>query len=146
VVHFLNNHPNLREVKVKFSRNTGKELSVTGNEQELRQVMINLLINAGHAVGKHGTITIKAFTNIENQVLVAIKDNGPGIDQDTLTKIFNPFFTTKPVGEGTGLGLSVSYGIITNHGGDITVESTPGKGTVFTIILPRAASNGEKEL
>lgn len=146
VVHFLNNHPNLREVKVNFSRNPGKELSVTGNEQELRQVMINLLINAGHAVGKHGTITIKAFTNIGNQVLVAIKDNGPGIDQDTLTKIFNPFFTTKPVGEGTGLGLSVSYGIITNHGGEITVESTPGKGTLFTIILPRAAFDGEKEL
>ncbi len=138
VVKFLGNHPDLRGVDIILDHDPHQGLMVTGNEQELRQVMINLLINAGHAVAKQGVITIRARVNANNQVLVSVSDNGCGIGKKDLPDIFNPFFTTKPVGEGTGLGLSVSYGIISNHGGDITVESTPGKGTVFTVILPRA--------
>ncbi len=145
VVKFLINHPDLRQIETDLNLWKGRQLLVTGNEQELRQVMINLLINGGYALGKKGTITITTTENNHNQVLIAVRDNGPGISQETLEKIFNPFFTTKPVGKGTGLGLSVSYGIIANHGGDITVESSPGQGTVFTIMLPRAEENGEVE-
>ena len=137
VVKFLGNHPDLRGVDIILDHDPRHRLMVTGNEQELRQVMINLLINAGHAVEKKGIITITARANANKQIVVSVSDNGCGIEKKELPDIFNPFFTTKPVGEGTGLGLSVSYGIISNHGGDITVKSTPGKGTVFTVILPR---------
>ena len=73
----------------------------------------------------------------ENQIRITIRDNGPGIPQDVLDKIFNPFFTTKPAGEGTGLGLSLSYNIITKgHGGELKVNTKPGKFTEFIIKLP----------
>lgn len=142
VVKFLINHPDLRQIEMDLHLWTDRHLFVTGNEQELRQVLINLLINAGYALGQKGTVTITTTKNTHNQVLIGVKDNGPGISQENQEKIFNPFFTTKPVGKGTGLGLSVSYAIIANHGGDITVESCPGKGTVFTIMLPGAAEDG----
>lgn len=145
VVKFLGNHPDLRMVDILLDHDPSNQLMVTGNEQELRQVMINLLINAGHAVEKRGVITITARANTKNQVLISVSDNGCGIDKKELSDIFNPFFTTKPVGEGTGLGLSVSYGIISNHGGDITVKSTPGTGTVFTVILPRTPEQKEAD-
>jgi signal transduction histidine kinase len=73
-----------------------------------------------------------------------VEDNGQGIETRHLTRIFDPFFTTKPTGEGTGLGLSVSYGIVRNHGGDITVKSDIGKGTVFTITLPVTPKDKEE--
>ncbi|MBX2816890.1 MAG: hypothetical protein KTR24_12870 [Saprospiraceae bacterium] len=76
----------------------------------------------------------------DDQVQIIITDNGPGIDQETLANIFQPFFTTKPAGEGTGLGLSLSYDIIKSHGGDLSVESEVGKGTAFTIALPISPS------
>ena len=72
-------------------------------------------------------------------LLVKISDTGHGIEEKNLARIFDPFFTTKPTGEGTGLGLSVSYGIIKNHGGDILVESKVGKGSTFTVVLPLAS-------
>lgn len=73
---------------------------------------------------------------MDSSVEVAITDDGCGIAQEHLHKIFDPFFTTKPVGEGTGLGLSVSYGIIQDHGGRIEVSSEPGKGSTFSVFLP----------
>lgn len=105
---------------------------------QVNQVLMNLLVNAGHAIDPErddGRIIIK--TEKKNaQVLISIEDNGCGIDEEHLVKIFDPFFTTKPVGKGTGLGLSLSYNIIQEHSGDITAQSTPGKGTCFTITLP----------
>lgn len=104
---------------------------------QLNQVFLNILVNAAHAIEGHGTITIRTGRQGE-QALITIADTGKGIDPRHLNRIFEPFFTTKPVGVGTGLGLSVSYGIIQKHGGTIEVQSELGKGTTFTICLPIA--------
>ncbi|KJU81986.1 response regulator receiver sensor signal transduction histidine kinase, partial [Candidatus Magnetobacterium bavaricum] len=102
---------------------------------QLNQVFMNILINACHAIEGKGEIKIK--TSIENEMLhIDISDTGTGIPLEIREKLFDPFFTTKPIGEGTGLGLSVSLGIIKKHNGDIVVESIQGKGTTFTIKLP----------
>ena len=107
------------------------------DEKRIKQVFINLVMNAKHAVGEEGRIqVITAFDPRESHVRIRIIDNGHGITADDLPHIFEPFFTTKPTGEGTGLGLSVSYGILKNHGGDILVDSDPGQGSTFTVILP----------
>ncbi len=105
---------------------------------QINQVLINLLINAGQAIRDKGTITITtgALEAGEPRVFVSILDTGMGIPTEIQKKIFDPFFTIKPVGEGTGLGLSVSYGIIQNHRGEIHVESQPNQGSCFTVILP----------
>ncbi len=103
----------------------------------MRQVFLNLLMNSSYAIGRKGTITFSThFSSRENTINVQVEDNGNGIPEEVLTKIFDPFFTTKPQGAGTGLGLSVSYGIIQDHDGDIRVESTPGLVTRFIITLP----------
>lgn len=103
---------------------------------QIAQVFINILLNAVDALkGKKGVIT-SDFERDDARVRVTISDDGAGISQENLTKVFEPFFTTKPVGEGTGLGLWVSYGIVRSFRGDITVQSEEGKGTSFTIVLP----------
>ncbi|WP_460131236.1 ATP-binding protein [Pseudomonas sp. S1_E04] len=103
---------------------------------QLNQVVMNLVINAAQAMGpERGTITISNGVEGEN-VWLEVADNGCGIAPQTLQKIFDPFFTTKPVGEGTGLGLSLSYGIVKKHHGDISVRSEQGKGTTFRVVLP----------
>ncbi len=103
---------------------------------QLSQVFINILLNAVDALqGKKGTI-VSEIERDEELVRITITDDGKGIQPDHIPKIFEPFFTTKRVGEGTGLGLWVSYGIMKSFGGDITVDSEWGKGTKFTILLP----------
>ena len=103
---------------------------------QLNQVVMNLVINAAQAMGpERGTITISNGVDGEN-VWLEVADNGCGIAPETVQKIFDPFFTTKPVGEGTGLGLSLSYGIVKKHRGDISVSSEVGKGTKFRVVLP----------
>lgn len=102
---------------------------------ELNQVFMNLLVNAAQSIETRGTITIRTGCR-DGQVWIEIADTGKGILPEDLNRIFEPFFTTKPVGKGTGLGLSVSFGIVQKHHGKIEVESTPGKGTVFRVILP----------
>lgn len=107
------------------------------DEKKIKQVLINLMMNALHAIGKKGRITLRTrFLGSENNVLIMIGDTGYGIEKKNLSRIFDPFFTTKPTGEGTGLGLAVSYGIIKSHGGDIRVASELGKGSEFTVVLP----------
>jgi two-component system NtrC family sensor kinase len=107
-------------------------------------VLINLLMNAIHAVGNKGNVGISTELNgSEGDLIIKVADDGHGIEPRHLKKIFDPFFTTKPTGEGTGLGLSVSYGIIQNHGGRIHVESEPGAGTVFSVVLPTTLSPQE---
>lgn len=103
---------------------------------QLNQVVMNLVINAAQAMGpERGTITIS--NGVEGDTIwLEVADNGCGIAADTVQKIFDPFFTTKPVGEGTGLGLSLSYGIVKKHRGDISVSSELGKGTTFRVVLP----------
>ncbi len=103
---------------------------------QISQVFINILLNAVDALqGKRGTI-VSEVEQDEEYVKVTITDNGHGIAEENLPKIFEPFFTTKRVGEGTGLGLWVSYGIVRSFGGDITVASEWGKGTTFTLVFP----------
>jgi signal transduction histidine kinase len=109
---------------------------VRGNRQALQQVFINLLTNAVHAMQDGGEILVRAAPGGDKKIIITFHDSGCGIPEENLPFIFDPFFTTKEVGKGTGLGLSVSYGIIKKHGGRITVDSSPGKGSTFTIVLP----------
>ncbi|MEJ7849104.1 MAG: ATP-binding protein [Pyrinomonadaceae bacterium] len=102
---------------------------------QIQQAVIALCTNAIDAMPHGGTLTMRASAH-SNRVAIEIEDTGVGIPQEDLSKIFEPFFTTKEVGEGTGLGLAVCYGIITDHGGRLSVRSNVGKGTTFTILLP----------
>jgi signal transduction histidine kinase len=104
----------------------------------INQVFLNIVTNAAQAMDKEGTIYLRTQADDEN-VYVEIEDTGKGIPEDVVAKIFDPFFTTKPIGEGTGLGLSICYQIIEQHNGEIKVASEVGKGTKFTISLPRQA-------
>jgi signal transduction histidine kinase len=101
---------------------------------QLNQVFMNLLVNASHAIEARGTITIRTGHD-DAWVWVEVQDTGRGIKPENLARIFEPFFTTKPVGQGTGLGLSLSYGIVQKHGGRIEVNSELGQGTTFKVIL-----------
>jgi signal transduction histidine kinase len=103
--------------------------------QQIEQVLINLIQNAIQAMSPHGTLTVR-LTAQDHRAILAVKDTGVGIPQENLTRIFDPFFTTKPEGEGTGLGLSVSYGIVACHNGKINVQSEPGQGSEFSVDLP----------
>ncbi|MGN6369233.1 MAG: sensor histidine kinase [Phycisphaerae bacterium] len=103
----------------------------------LEQVIINMAINAADAMENTPEPRLEIQTAVSpDEILLKIKDNGPGIPADIRDRIFEPFFTTKPVGKGTGLGLSISYSLIQKHEGRIEVESTPNRGTAFTVRLP----------
>lgn len=124
-------------VDISMETRLDQELpQVMGDTEKIKQVFMNLLVNAKQAITGSGLIRIETANLESGRILVTISDNGAGIPEDITDKVFDPFFTTKPVGEGTGLGLSVSYGIIRDHGGTIEVKSEVGKGTVFSIQLP----------
>ena len=108
---------------------------VFGDPQELQQVFLNLILNASQAIEERGTLKISTEQK-GDMVIAHVEDDGCGIGPEIRDRIFDPFFTTKVVGEGTGLGLGIAYGIVKNHGGDITVESEPGRGTCFSVHLP----------
>jgi len=105
--------------------------------QQLRQVFLNLVVNAAQAVEDGGSVLV-ATRSEGRHVIVSVADDGCGIPPESIDRIFDPFFTTKPVGVGTGLGLGIVHQIVTSHGGEIQVESTPGRGTVFRVRLPAA--------
>jgi signal transduction histidine kinase len=109
--------------------------TVSGNPRTLQQVFLNLFLNAMQAMPKGGELTVRAECE-DGFLRVMVRDHGVGISDENLEKIFEPFFTTKQAGEGTGLGLSVSYSIVEKHGGRLEVESTLGEGTTFFVILP----------
>lgn len=109
---------------------------IRGNRQALQQVFINLLTNAVHAMPSGGELSVNIASESDSKIVITVSDTGSGIAEEHLPYIFDPFFTTKKVGEGTGLGLSVSYGIIKKHGGRITVDSSSGKGSTFNVVLP----------
>jgi two-component system NtrC family sensor kinase len=131
-------HPKLNKMRV--IRELDTEIApVYVNEAQMKQVFIALISNAFDAMSEDGTLTIRtklADTDIGRAVAVEFEDTGCGIPVSQLQKIFDPFFTTKPLGRGTGLGLSVCYGIISEHGGKIDVDSTEGVGTTFSVLLP----------
>lgn len=130
-------HP-LRTVRVSVLRNFGTELPlVLGSTTRLQQVFLNLFMNARDAMPEGGMLEVR--TGVRNgSVEVEVTDTGTGIPPENLNRIFDPFFTTKASGRGTGLGLSVSYGIIKEHAGKVDVHSTPGKGTSFRLEFPVA--------
>ncbi|MGH8691354.1 MAG: hybrid sensor histidine kinase/response regulator, partial [Burkholderiales bacterium] len=125
-------------------------LYVVGDATQLHQVTMNLCTNACHAMGEHGTLRVRlepAAVDAERTLAhtalhagayarLTVEDTGSGMDEATLARIFEPFFTTKEVGKGTGLGLALVYGIVTDSGGAIDVASTPGRGSTFAIYLP----------
>jgi signal transduction histidine kinase len=109
---------------------------VVGRPRQMAQVLVNLLVNAGQATAEQGLVRISTKQDGE-WVRIEVRDTGTGMSSETLRHLFQPFFTTKPPGMGMGLGLAVVHGIITSHGGRIDVESQSGKGTCFTLSVPR---------
>ncbi|PRG04511.1 histidine kinase [Burkholderia ambifaria] len=141
----LNVVHNELKYKADIVREYGDVPPVECLPSQLNQVFMNLLVNAAHAIPERGVITIRTSSDDEH-VSIAISDTGTGMTPDIVRRIFDPFFTTKPVGQGTGLGLSVSHGIVERHRGTIDVTSEPGRGTTFRIRLPiRRAEASESE-
>lgn len=124
-------------------------INIQGNTNQLQQVMLNLMLNAQHAMENSGTLTVETLLDEGKQIVtVAIGDTGCGMTEEVKNRIFEPFFTTKGVGKGTGLGLSVSIGIVKDHRGVIEVDSAVGEGTTFKISIPvdnEAEGSSEKE-
>jgi two-component system, NtrC family, sensor kinase len=135
----LKHHERFKRIEMR------RELSdslptVFANGEQLIQVFMAIMLNALDAMEQGGALTVRSLNGTvhEDEVEVQIEDNGVGIPRTELSKIFEPFFTTKPPGRGTGLGLSVCYGIVAEHGGRITADSQPGRGTIFRVFLPVA--------
>ncbi len=124
-----------KHLKIELALNPDLPLVFLVSDQIL-QVFLNILINAVDALGEERRLIMVRSYIQSDQIFIEFEDTGSGIPGENLTKIFEPFFTTKQVGKGTGLGLSVSYGIVRNFNGKINVESTPGTGSKFTVILP----------
>ncbi|MCK4244900.1 MAG: HAMP domain-containing protein, partial [Candidatus Omnitrophica bacterium] len=137
----------LEKHKVKLEEELSPSLpSITGHVSQLQQVFTNLILNATQAMPDGGKLTVLTKVSEDKKSLeISFADTGEGISKENLSKIFEPFFTTKKVGQGTGLGLSVSYGIVKDYGGNIEVESTEGKGATFTVILPLRKESGTTE-
>jgi len=135
-IDFLKNEAHYRSITINTAYQPTVPTTVSDSSQ-IQQVFLNILNNAIDALGKDGTIDVKtSFNTKDEQIVITIADNGPGIPDEQLNRIFDPFFTTKEVGTGTGLGLSISYSIVEKLGGRIMVASEIGKGTAFTIYLP----------
>jgi len=136
----LNIVNNELKYKAKVKREYGELPQIFCHPQQLGQVFMNLLVNAAHAIDTQGEITVRSW-EAEGRIFVAISDTGCGIPEHQRSRIFEPFFTTKESGKGTGLGLSISNEIVRNHGGEIRVESEPGKGSTFTVSIPLGRPN-----
>ncbi len=134
----------LRKAHIQVTKQLpGVPVMMVYDNQQIEQVLVNLITNAVQAMPDGGQLHV-SLAQKGGMVSIAVQDTGTGIPAENINRIFDPFFTTKPEGEGTGLGLSVGYGIISNHHGRIEVESTPGEGTTFTILLP-AGHSGDRE-
>jgi two-component system NtrC family sensor kinase len=123
---------------VKFHAQIQKDLPIVPiDKSRLQQALVNLLLNGIQAMPDGGELTLSIEHDPDSgDIRIDVRDTGVGIPKEELDSVFDPFFTTKKEGEGTGLGLSVTYNIIQRHNGRITVESKPGEGTCFSIFLP----------
>ncbi|HYR74676.1 MAG TPA: ATP-binding protein [Pyrinomonadaceae bacterium] len=130
--------PQLRRSQIEIVRDYGDNLpQVHGNSVKLQQVFTNLILNARDSIANgNGRVSLSTRNGDDGSLVVEVADSGVGIAPDDVAKIYDPFFTTKGVGRGTGLGLAVTYGIVQEHSGHISVSSTPGLGTTFRISLP----------
>ena len=140
-VALVANEASLKKVKV-LQRIPDTPVEVNGNVNMLEQVLMNLIFNAFKAMPEGGTLEI-ILGSEGDEAILSICDSGCGISREDIDKVFDPFYTTRSVGEGTGLGLSLCYAIIRQHSGTIKVDSTEGKGTTVALRLPRAAGQGE---
>ena len=128
-----------REVSVAIVSESDVPLRLSTDPYQLRQVLLNLVTNAIQAVPKGGDVALVLSGN-DQVVSIAVEDNGPGIPKENIERVFEPFFTTKPEGQGTGLGLAVSRGIIERLGGRIEIDSKQGEGCTFRVVVPRSAA------
>ncbi len=136
LLSILEKHITFQNIRIKkdLAENL-PEFNIDANQ--IKQVLNNLAVNAADAMHDGGDLTISTrFDEANGKIIVKVSDNGIGIKEEDLSKIYDPFFTTKETGKGTGLGLSVTYSIVQRHNGTIRVESTVGKGTTFTIEFP----------
>jgi two-component system NtrC family sensor kinase len=133
---------------VANAANANVDVDVDADHEQLDQILVNLTMNAIQALAPGGTVSLRAdvvdaaapgTASIRRYVRLCVKDDGPGIAPDVLPRVFDPFFTTKPVGEGTGLGLAVTHGLVEEHGGFIVVDTAVGRGTSFCVHLPQRA-------
>jgi signal transduction histidine kinase len=107
------------------------------DKDQIKQMLVNLVGNGIDAIPKGGAVTARAYLKLgDATVAIEVADNGVGIPEENVSKLFTPFFTTKEMGKGTGLGLAIAYGIVKMHSGDISAQSEEGKGTTFTVCLP----------
>ena len=143
--HSMDSTLNVAWNEIKYKADVIKEYcglpEVECMPSQINQVFLNLLVNAAQAIETKGLITIRTG-RAGNEAWIEVEDTGRGIPPELIGQIFDPFFTTKPVGQGTGLGLSVSYGIVQKHGGRIEVHSEPGKGTRMRVWLPISHREG----
>jgi PAS domain S-box-containing protein len=140
-VGVLKNQPLFHNIDVQLALDE-ELLPIYGNSIRLNQVLMNIVVNAAQAMEGNGTIRIASRTRAGGDIVeVLISDSGPGIGEDRVEKIFDPFYTTKDPGEGTGLGLSVSYAIVKEHKGTIRVTSPPGEGATFSLRFPAVMDN-----
>jgi two-component system NtrC family sensor kinase len=144
----LNHHARFKQLTVELDLSDTLP-SVYASSEQLIQVMIALLMNAADAMDQFGGVTIRSYLAFLPEtpeslgnIVIEIEDEGSGIPRAQMARIFEPFYTTKDPGHGTGLGLAICYGIVAEHGGRMEVESEPGKGSVFRIILPAEAGVG----
>ena len=142
----VNLNDSIRDIDAMLRRLIGEDVTVelrldpdlhpvAADASQMGQVLLNLAVNARDAMSGRGTLTITT-RNEDDEVVLEVADDGAGMDEETRARVFEPFFTTKPVGHGTGLGLSTVYGIVTQSGGSIDVQSDPGRGATFTVRLP----------
>jgi signal transduction histidine kinase len=130
--------------KASIHKHYGELPTIHCSPSQINQIFLNLLTNAADAIEESGEIVIQTSAD-DQRVRVSISDTGSGIPDDLMSKIRDPFFTTKEVGKGTGLGLSIVDQIISSHGGELLIESEQGKGTTVTIVLPLIASMSVEE-
>jgi two-component system NtrC family sensor kinase len=141
----LKHHTRFKKLTVETDLDGSLGPVVLANEEQLVQVFMALLLNAMDAMREQGTIELRTRRSDDTHSVVAeVVDHGEGIRGADLPKIFEPFYTTKAPGRGTGLGLSICYAIVAEHGGRIEVDSTPGEGSVFRIVLPRTDEGGDR--
>ncbi|HEX8960371.1 MAG TPA: PAS domain S-box protein [Geobacteraceae bacterium] len=135
ILELLRHHLAYRQIDVVT--NLQPELPrIMGDPSSLRQVCMNLLVNAHQAITGKGRVTVTTTRTDDGMIAIGIGDTGCGIAPDTIDRIWDPFFTTKEVGKGVGLGLALTFDIVKRHGGEIRVESHPGEGSLFTVLLP----------
>jgi two-component system, sporulation sensor kinase E len=135
ILELLRHHPSYRQIEV--SADLQQDLPhVLGDPSSLRQVCMNLLINAHQAIKGAGRVNLTTAATNEGMISITIRDTGSGIATEIIDRIWDPFFTTKEVGKGIGLGLALTYNIVKRQGGEIMVESRPGEGAQFTVLLP----------